>query len=1383
MHADRHLLLGLLALQCGFINKDQLVAAFSIWTSDKDRSFEEILTENKAITPEQQTLLVALVNEHLKQHDDNPQKSLAALSAVPPIKQELAKIADPELNATLARVELKESLDLDAKSTITFAMAQALSSRFIVLRAHAKGGLGQVSVALDSELNRHVALKEMLAKCADDPASQQRFVQEAEITGQLEHPGIVPVYGLGTYANGRPYYAMRFVEGDNLKHAIDRFHRNRKPSEQLTGPRAIEFRSLLGRFIDVCNAIEYAHSRKVLHRDLKPDNILLGPYGETLVVDWGLAKALGKNEEPDEDAAIRPVRPRSGSYGETLEGSAIGTPAYMSPEQAEGKVHALGPATDIYALGGTLYSVLTGAPPVKGDTEVDTLEKVRRGDIRPPRNHWAAVPKSLEAVCLKATSLKPANRYSTAKALAQEIEKWLADEPVIAMPEPLTARARRWIKRHPVIASTAAACSLLGLIGALLFAFQQAAHAKEVKGKNKTINEQLVELTKGKAEAEKQRARAEEREQDAIAAVKRFGDVVANNPALKNSPNLKSLREELLKEPLGFFKRLRERMQGDKDSRPQALAQLASVASSLGYLTIEVGAKQDAINAYEEAKNILEILARENPAVSGYTSRLASAYFNLGALLGETGKPVESLAALDQAKGTRERLVRENPKVVKYACDLAESHSNFGAILHKTGKPIEALAAFEEAKKIWQRLARENPSSIECIRGLASIHNNLGGLLSETGRSMEALAAFEDSKRSRERLARENPTMTEFVRDLAVSYNNHGFLLSKLGRSSEALADYEESIKIRERLTRENPSMTAYAADLAESYSNLEGLLGEIGKLVEALSANIEASKIYERLARENPEVTEYAAGLGNSHNNHAHLLEKFGKRAEALAALDEAKKILVRLVSENPSESHHARLLSINHAIRGGILRDAGKPAEAVEAYEEAKKIRLRLVRENPTVTEYSSLLAGSHINLGNILSANGKLVDAQTAFEEAKKIWEQLAQNNPTVTEFASGLATTQQNLGFHYSESGKLAEAFDAYAEAAKTFNRLVRENPQLTEFASGLANVQNNLGNLHSDCGRPAEASAAFGEAKTILEQLTRENPTVAEFQSILGATFNNLAMLHLDANAFLDAKELLRAAIEHQQRALASNPKHPTYRQFLRNHYRNLEKAAKGLQDEALQAEARKELADLAASDPRFVELDRRLNAVAAGDSAKNVQELLALGRRAYDTRKFLLAARWFDQAIQLDARIAQHPQLQIPYNAACSAALAASGQDASNQALEDAEKSRLRSQAAAWLNQELKRWQKVQSENPKPEAQKLVAQILSHWLDDSDLASIRESSKLANLPEPERKEWEDFWSEVKLLNAKASTQPANAPAAPSPTPTKSQPPTDADPPN
>src|SRR5262249_3411188 len=306
--------------------------------------------------------------------------------------------------------------DADRTASLSVGPATSDGQRFRILRPHAQGGLGAVFVALDAELHREVALKQILDRHADDPASRARFVLEAEVTGGLEHPGIVPVYGLGHSPDGRPYYAMRFVRGDTLKQAGDRFHADDALTKD-PGRRSLELRKLLRRFVDVCNAVAYAHSRGVLHRDLKPATVVVGRYGESLVVDWGLAKAMG-HAEPGGDAAERTLMPSSsGGSAETLPGSALGTPAYMSPEQAEGQLDRLGPRSDAYSRGATRYSLLPGRPPFEGEA-AEVIRGVQKGELRPPRQLDAAIDRALEAVCLKAMAHRPADRYATPRALA-----------------------------------------------------------------------------------------------------------------------------------------------------------------------------------------------------------------------------------------------------------------------------------------------------------------------------------------------------------------------------------------------------------------------------------------------------------------------------------------------------------------------------------------------------------------------------------------------------------------------------------------------------------------------------------------------------------------------------------------------------------------------------------------------------------------------------------------------------------------------------------------------------------------------------------------------------------------------------------------------------
>jgi tetratricopeptide (TPR) repeat protein len=323
--------------------------------------------------------------------------------------------------------------------------ANTSKERFQVLRSHARGGLGEVYLAHDRELNREVALKAIQDRFAESPDSRRRFLVEAEITGCLEHPGIVPVYSLSFDAEGHPFYAMRFIRGESLAHVISIFHAGGGLGD---GEHTLEFRQLLQRFVDVCNTIAFAHSHSVIHRDLKPANVMLGPYGETLVVDWGLAKRLDKKGGIEEAHSLPGAAGSSLETAETISGSAMGTPAYMSPEQALGQIDLLGPASDVYSLGATLYVLLTGREAFSGSTVFEVLGRVADGDFPRVRDVNRTVPAALEAICLKAMSLRPADRYESARGLAEEIEHWMADEPVLVYREPWRDRLARWGRRH-----------------------------------------------------------------------------------------------------------------------------------------------------------------------------------------------------------------------------------------------------------------------------------------------------------------------------------------------------------------------------------------------------------------------------------------------------------------------------------------------------------------------------------------------------------------------------------------------------------------------------------------------------------------------------------------------------------------------------------------------------------------------------------------------------------------------------------------------------------------------------------------------------------------------------------------------------------------------
>jgi tetratricopeptide (TPR) repeat protein/tRNA A-37 threonylcarbamoyl transferase component Bud32 len=469
---DRDVLFGILAVQLDFVSRDTVTTALRACASAKERTLADVLVDQGALPADVRSHLELLVDRHVRMHEVETAPSTTGGASVDPSRETLKEFDDAHVNDRV-RQSLEQMMRRWDPATAVSGWPGG-RPRFRVVRQHAQGGVGEVFVAHDEELNRPVALKEIQAPYAADPVSRGRFLLEAEVTGSLEHPGIVPVYSLGFHADGRPYYAMRLIEGRDLREAIEDFHAADKPGRD-PGKRRLSFRELLGRFVAVCNAVAFAHSKGVLHRDLKPANIMLGKFGETLVVDWGLAKVAGHADQ-QAPTRVEAVHPRALSeVTPTHHGAAVGTPAYMSPEQAAGQLERLGPASDIYSLGATLYSLLAGVAPVRGTDLVDVLQRVRRGEVVPARQLKPDTPLALDAVCRKAMAQEPAERYATALDLAAEIEHWLADEPVMAYRETIPVRAGRWVRRHrlPVVAIGAAALVALLLGGAGLVWLQR----------------------------------------------------------------------------------------------------------------------------------------------------------------------------------------------------------------------------------------------------------------------------------------------------------------------------------------------------------------------------------------------------------------------------------------------------------------------------------------------------------------------------------------------------------------------------------------------------------------------------------------------------------------------------------------------------------------------------------------------------------------------------------------------------------------------------------------------------------------------------------------------------------------------------------------------
>jgi serine/threonine-protein kinase len=921
MSADRNLLFGILALQMDFVSRDALVRGMNAWVLEKGRPLGDLLQEQGALSAEHHALLEAMVQAHLKAHDNDPQRSLAAVSSVGSVRRDLEQITDSDLHATLSRVSA------DPYSTRAESAGTPTSSglRFRVLRPHARGGLGEVFVARDEELHREVALKEIQSQHADHPESRSRFLLEAEVTGGLEHPGIVPVYGLGHYPDGRPFYAMRFIRGDSLQEAVKRFHARR--GERSPRERALELRRLLGRFVDVCQAVAYAHSRGVLHRDLKPGNVMLGRYGETLVVDWGLAKPLGQ-AEPTGGSEEGPLRPASASGSAATQlGSAIGTPAFMSPEQAAGRLDQLGPASDVYGLGATLYALLTGRAPFAGDGAGQVLSRVQKGDFPPPRQVDLGVPAALEAVCLKAMALRSEDRYSSAQALAQDVERWLADEPVSAWREPWRVQAGRWARRHQTAVTATAAAVLVALLlgggGAFLFerqwAERRAEQARQEAQLRQGIEAALADVARLQGQARWGEARAvvtqaasrlgEEGPQDLRVQVQRARedlDLVARLDAIRLSKaSWVEGAFDYEGADRGYAAAFAEGGLATEGDDPTAAANRVRASAVRGAL---VAALDDWASSTRDARRrawLLELARKADPDPWRDRARQPAVWRDRQAL--------KELVAEEEATD-------QSPQLVVALAVRLRSDEAAGLLRQALARhPDDFWLSFE----LGHQLAKEEPAeaagyyraALALRPGSVVVCNNLGNALRTQARWTEA----EQQLRAAIYLDRK----------FALPHNNLGDVLYGQGRREEAAEELRAAIRLDPKY--------------ASPHNNLGNVLRDQGRPEEA-------AEEYRAAVRLDP-------GYALPHNGLGLVLYDQGRREEAAEEFRAATRLDPRYASP------HNRL--------GLVLNDQGRREEAAQEYRAAIRLDPKFAR--------------AYYNLGNVLRDQGKPEEAAREYQRA--------------------------------------------------------------------------------------------------------------------------------------------------------------------------------------------------------------------------------------------------------------------------------------------------------------------------------------------------------------------------------------------------------------
>jgi tetratricopeptide (TPR) repeat protein/tRNA A-37 threonylcarbamoyl transferase component Bud32 len=666
--------------------------------------------------------------------------------------------------------------------------------------------MGVVYKARQVRANRLVALKMVLSGAHASKAQLERFRIEGEAVARLQHPNIVQVYEVAEH-DGRPFFSLEFLDGGSL---VD--HLDGTPWPTLKTAELVETLAL---------AMQHAHDKGIVHRDLKPANILLGgtakpnhrdgkratpSKGIPIITDFGLAKLM-----------------ESGT-GQTQSGDVLGTPSYMAPEQAEGNISAIGPCTDVYALGAILYELLTGRPPFKGTTLLETLEQVRIQEPVPPRQLHLQAPRDLETICLKCLHKEPARRYPSALELAEDLGRFQAGEPIKARPVSLAGRLYRWGRRNPKIAGLLAALVLVTTVGFISVSALWL-HAETERQRAETNWE----------EAEAQRGRAENNLKGALAAVDHYFTKVSENRLL-NEPGSESLRRDLLLAARDYY----ERFIRENEKSPELQAALGKSLYYLGQILADLHSPAEGIKYHRRALVILEQQAKEHPQEASPRVDLATSHHDLGRLYRLTSQNEPSREHYKAALALWEQLVRAHPAELPYRAGLTRTQQGLGNLAKVKGEYQEAEAHYQQALDGRRQLVKQEPRNQQHQRDLAVNCDNLAAVHELMGQSAKTDQEALEAHKALRQLVKNQPTIIRDRDDLARNCYNRGNRLARRGETTQARAAYEEAAAIWQQLERDHPLV-------AQFHTSSVTVLYELGLLHQRKQENEEAEKQYRK--------------------------------------------------------------------------------------------------------------------------------------------------------------------------------------------------------------------------------------------------------------------------------------------------------------------------------------------------------------------------------------------------------------------------------------------------------------------------------------------------------------------------------------------------------
>jgi tetratricopeptide (TPR) repeat protein len=962
-----------------------------------------------------------------------------------------------------------------------------------------RGSFGSVWRAWDVELGRAVALKLPHAGRFADTAEEERFLREARSTARLQHPGIVAVHDVGRDGDA-VYMVSELVRGVSLEAWL----KDGRPA----------FTQAAELIASVAEALHYAHQQGVVHRDVKPSNILLevGEQPGTAlcprVMDFGLAKR------------------EAGEALLTREGQLLGTPAYMSPEQIRDPRTVDG-RSDVYSLGVVLYELLSGTLPFDGVTRM-VLHQVLTEEPRPLRRLNDRVPRDLETITLTCLDKDPGRRYPTAQALADDLRRFRAGEPIRARPTPWWERVLKWARRRPAVAALIGV-NVLAVISLLAGSLWY----------NAQLQAALREADHHRELAEHERDRAAEGFRQAREAVDEYFTRVSESRLL-NRAGLQPLRKELLEAALRYYQEFLRQHSDD----PTVRAELAAAYLRVGWITWMLGSKDEALTAYHRGRELFTDLAEADPGHTAWQQQLGRIYNQLSILERERGQLVEALGWAERALALRKRLADADPGSRRCAFDRASSHHARGTIQREIGRLDEALRDFEEARVCFERMS---PPDLASQSALGFTWLCLGDVYEQNQQVTRALRAYQQGQELFERLARESPSDSEIQQALATACTKLGSILETCCQRAEALRWHEQARDLQERLLHANPSLAELRAALARSWFNLGRLHAIAGRAAEARRCYERAGELVTELLRGNPSGPRFQELLAARERTVGQMLQQAGRPDEALRYLERTRADLEKLQEANPAVPAYPIALARTWTSLGRLHAAAQRSADARRCLEQGCVVGEKLVRAWPALVQCQHDLAINYMYLAEQHDRAGQREPAVRSLEQARAIQERLVETRPEAPQVRNALAgCTYLNLANWYREANRADEARSCLERASRLQEELVQTNPEEPCFKGDLAIILLAVGNRHVQVGQPAAARGCAERARTLLEQLVALPTAPDALRRQLGRGFHTLGLLQSQVGLREEAVRSLSAARDVEEGLLRDHPDSPAF---------------------------------------------------------------------------------------------------------------------------------------------------------------------------------------------------------------------------------------------